>query len=169
MSLQAADDESNRPVCTSPDGADVGQDRVVTTEDDLLATARSQLAPSSRWVLSTEPNRAGWVLVANHPASAGLVLETGTFDWEQAERLVTGWMGEREFRVADAAPELVHPDTVAGVRSLATAFEWPTVQVRAVAFLLFESDVLTADEAAWLAGFVAADAPMAVTPPKLSS
>ena len=67
--------------------------------------------------------------------------------------------------VADAAPELVHPDTVAGVRTLAVAFDWPTVQVRAVAFLLFDAGVLTADEAGWLSGFVAHDAPMVVTPP----
>ena len=39
------------------------------------------------------------------------------------------------------------------------------VQVRAVAFLLFDADVLTADEAGWLAGFVADDAPMVATPP----
>jgi hypothetical protein len=106
-------------------------------------------------VLSTERNPGGLVLVAEHPASAGLVLETGTFDRDLAERHIAWWMRQREFAVADAAPELVHPEAVAGVRTLVQAFEWPTVQVRAVAFLLFEVDVLTADEAGWIAGFVA--------------
>ena len=97
------------------------------------------------------------------------MLETGTFDRDQAERHVVCWMRQREFVVADAAPELEHADIVAGVRSLVTAFDWPTVQARAVAFLLFEADGLTADEAGWLAGFVASDAPMVATPPNESS
>jgi len=146
-------------------GADVGKDRAVAVEDDLLAVARRELAPSSRWVLSTERNPGGLVLLAEHPASAGLVLETGTFDRDLAERHIAWWMRQREFAVADAAPELVHPEAVAGVRTLVQAFEWPTVQVRAVAFLLFEVDVLTADEAGWIAGFVASDAPMVRRPP----
>jgi hypothetical protein len=139
--------------------------RVVTTEDDLLAVARQELGPSSRWTLDLQPEARGFVLVADHPASAGLVLETGTLDHELAARHISSWMRQREFAVADAAPELVHPDTVLGVRSLAVAFDWPSVQVRAVAFLLFGAGVLTADEAGWLSGFVADDAPMVVTPP----
>jgi hypothetical protein len=139
--------------------------RVVTTEDDLLAIARQELGPSSRWTLDLQPEAHGLVLVADHPASAGLVIEIDTLDHELAARRSSSWMRHREVAVADAAPELVHPDTVLGVRSLAVAFDWPTVQVRAVAFLLFEAGVLTADEAGWLSGFVADDAPMVVTPP----
>jgi hypothetical protein len=138
---------------------------VVTTEDDLLAVARRELGPSSRWTLTLQRDARGFVLVADHPASAGLMIETGTLDHDLAARRISSWMGQREVAVADAAPELVHPDTAAGVRALAVAFDWPTVQVRAVAFLLFEAGVLTADEAAWLSGFVAHDAPMVVTPP----
>ncbi|HEX8805154.1 MAG TPA: hypothetical protein VF743_13200 [Acidimicrobiales bacterium] len=137
----------------------------MTVEDDLLAVARRRLTPSSRWTLGTEPNPRGFVLVADHPASAGLVLETGTFDGGVAERHVDSWMRQREFAVADAAPDLVHPDTVAGVRTLVTTFDWPTVEVRAVAFLLFDAGALTADEAGWLAGFVAGDAPMEARSP----
>jgi hypothetical protein len=59
----------------------------------------------------------------------------------------------------------VHSDTVASVRALAVAFDWSTVQVRAVAFLLFEAGALTADEAGWLSGFVAEDALMEATLP----
>jgi hypothetical protein len=146
-------------------GAELLQDRTVTVEDDLLAVARRQLAPSSQWALSTERNAGGFVLVAEHPASAGLMFETGTFDSDEAERHIAWLMRQREFPVADAAPELAHPDTVSGVRGLVVAFNWPTVQVRAVAFLLFDAGVLTADEAGWLAGFVALDAPMVTSRP----
>jgi hypothetical protein len=143
----------------------VGQDGAVTVEDDLLSVARRQLAPSSRWVLRADRNGAdGFVIVADHPASAGLVLETATFDRDLAERRITWWMREREFAVADAAPELVHPSVVAEVRALAQAFAWSAVQLRTVAFLLFGVDAISADEAAWLAGFVAPDAPMVATP-----
>lgn len=69
--------------------------------------------------------------------------------WEAA-RLIATWMEQREIAVADAARTLAHPDTVASVRTLAVAFEWPTVQARAVAFLLYGADVLTVDEAGWL-------------------
>jgi hypothetical protein len=137
----------------------------VTAEDDLLAAARRELGQSSRWTLSADRNASGFVLVADHPASAGLVLDTATFDLDIAVQLVSSWMRQREVAIADAAPDLVHPATVAGVRALARAFEWPTVQVRAVAFLLFETGVLSVDEAAWLAGFVGTEAPMVATPP----
>ena len=137
----------------------------MTTEDDVLAVARRELGPSSRWSFALQRDAHGFVLVADHPASAGLMIETGTLDHDLAARCIASWMGQREIAVADAAPELVHPDTVAGVRALAVAFDWPTVQVRAVTFLLFEAGVLTADEAGWLSGFVAHHAPMFVTPP----
>jgi hypothetical protein len=137
----------------------------VTTEDDLLAVARRDVGSSSRWTLTLQRDTRGFVLVADHPASTGLVIETDTLDPDLAARRISSWIRQREVAVADAAPELVHPDTVAGVRALALTFGWPTVQVRAVAFLLFQAGVLTADEAGWLSGFVADDAPMVVTPP----
>jgi hypothetical protein len=138
---------------------------VVTAEDDLLAVARRELGPFSRWTLTLRRDARGSILVADHPASAGLIIETGTLDHDLAARRIFSWIRQREVAVADAAPELVHPDTVAGVRALALAFDWPTAHVRAVAFLLFQAGVLTADEAGWLSGFVADDAPMTATPP----
>ena len=138
---------------------------VVTTEDDLLAVARREFGPSSRWTFTLQRDPGGFVLVADHPASAGRVIETGTLDHDLAAHRISSWMDRREVAIADAAPELMHPDTVAGVRALAEAFDWPTVQVRAVAFLLFDAGVLTADEAGWLSGFVARDAPMVATTP----
>jgi hypothetical protein len=137
----------------------------VTTEDELVEMACRELGESSRWVLTVQRDGPGFTLRAEHPASAGLVIETGTLDADLATRRISVWLDHRELAVADAAPELVHPDTVAAIRALARAFEWPTVQIRAVAFLLFEADALTADEAGWLSGFVADDAPMVATPP----
>ena len=63
------------------------------------------------------------VLVADHPASTGLIIETGTLNHDLAARRISSWMRQREVAVADAAPERVHPDTVAGVRALALAFD----------------------------------------------
>ena len=134
-------------------------------EDELAELASHKLGASSRWRLTVERDDRGFTLVAEHPASAGLVLETGTLDRDLAASRISAWIAQREIGVADAAPELVHADTVAGVRVLAQAFDWPTVQVRAVAFLLYDAGVLTADETAWLSGFVADDAPMVATPP----
>jgi hypothetical protein len=137
----------------------------MTIEDELVELASHTLVASSRWRLTVERDDRGFTLVAEHPASAGLVLETGTLDRDLAASRISAWIAQREIGVADAAPELLHADTVAGVRALAQAFDWPTVQVRAVAFLLYDAGVLAADEAAWLSGFVADDAPMVATPP----
>jgi hypothetical protein len=115
--------------------------------------------------LTLQRDARGFVLVADHPASAGVVIETGTLDHDLAARRISSWIRQREVAVADAAPELVHLDTVAAVRTLALAFDWPTAQVGAVAFLLFEAGVLIADEAGWLSGLVADDVPTVVTPP----
>jgi hypothetical protein len=62
--------------------------------------------------------------------------------------------------VANAAPRFVHPDVVMGVQALARAFEWPALEVKGVAFLLFEAGTLTEQETSWLAGYLAEDAPM---------
>jgi hypothetical protein len=97
---------------------------VVTTEDDLLAMARREHGPFSRWTLTLPRDARGFILVADHPASAGLIMETGTLDHDLAARRISSWMHQREVAVADAAPELVHVDTVAGVRALAQAFDW---------------------------------------------
>jgi len=137
----------------------------MTIEDELVELASHTLGASSRWRLTVERDDRGFTLVAEHPASADLVFETGTLDRDLAASRISAWIAQREIGVADAAPELVHADTVAGVRSLAQAFDWPTVQVRAVAFLLYDAGVLTAKEAAWLSGLVADDAPMVATPP----
>jgi hypothetical protein len=143
----------------------IDEDDAVTTEDDLLEVARREFGESSGWVPTVGRETSGFVVTAEHPASPGLVIETGTLDGDLAVQRIVAGIDRREVALADAAPEFAHPDTVAGVRNLARAFDWPTVQVRAVAFLLFEAGALTADEAAWLTGFVANDAPMVHTPP----
>jgi hypothetical protein len=47
----------------------------VTIEDELLALARRELGESSRWLLSVARDDRGFVLVAEHHASPGLVIE----------------------------------------------------------------------------------------------
>jgi len=63
--------------------------RVVTTEEDLLAVARRELGPSSRWTLTLQRDARGFVLVADHPASTSLVIETGTLDHDLAARRIS--------------------------------------------------------------------------------
>src|SRR5918995_3261952 len=65
---------------------------VVTTDDDLLAVACRELGPSSRWTLTLQRDVHGFVLVADHPASAGLVIETGTLDHDLAARRISSWI-----------------------------------------------------------------------------
>jgi hypothetical protein len=131
----------------------------------IRASAVATLAPSSRWAITVERGPAGFAIRAEHPASAGMIIETGTFDEGAAIAMVKQWMRDSEFSVADAAPDLVHGDIALGVRTLTAAFNWPTDQVRAVAFLLFEAGGLTSDEAGWLAGYASHDAPMHARPP----
>ena len=143
----------------------IGKACSVATEDNLLEVARREFGESSGWVLDVRREAGGFVVTARHSASNGLVIETGTLKADLAVHRLVASIDRREVALANAAPELAHPDTVAGVRTLTTAFDWPTVQVRAVAFLLFGAGVLTAEEAAWLSGFVASDAPMVHTSP----
>ena len=129
------------------------------------ATAEHELGGSTLWMFSPRTHPAVAV-EARHPASHGMVLEVADVnDDASVSAAITAWLRQREFRVADEAPRLEHPDLVLGVRTLAQAFEWPAIEVRAVAFLLFEAHVLLRSEAAWLAGFVAPDAPMKADPP----
>jgi hypothetical protein len=138
---------------------------VVTAEDDLLAVARRELGPFSRWTLTLRRDARGFILVADHPASAGLIIETGTLDHDLAARRISSWIRQREVAVADAAPELVHPDTVARVRARRLGTAGTRRREHAPLASRRPAPVLTADEAGWLCGFVADDAPMTATPP----
>jgi hypothetical protein len=136
----------------------------VISDDDVLEVIREHMAPTTRWRFVIDRD-AGLVVRAEHPASAGLGFDlTGTDD-DKAMRALAEWAKDREFGLADAAPELEHPEVVLGVRTLALAFGWPAMEVRAVAYLIFESGGLTSMEAGWLAGYAAPDAPMVSQPP----
>ena len=52
-----------------------------------------------------------------------------------------------------------------GVRNLTQGFHWSSNEVRSLAFLLYEAGALTVDEAAWLAGYCGAGAPMSLQSP----
>ena len=109
---------------------------------------------------SIDPDRA-WVIALTHPASAGLVVETGTAVEDDAVE-IAGRVLEHstEIDIARAAPVLLHAELVMGLRTVAAMFEWPSHEVKAVVFLMFEHGHLTLDEATWLAGYEGVDAPM---------
>ncbi|MEQ1788206.1 MAG: hypothetical protein ABL966_14225 [Acidimicrobiales bacterium] len=131
----------------------------MTGDDEVLAAARQMFGSASRWSAHIERHDDRLLLFAEHPASSGLVLDTDSSDPQMAERV--GWFcRQREVAVAEASPHLVHRDAVMGVRALAKAYEWPAAEVKGVAFLLFDVGALTQEEASWLAGYVAEDAPM---------
>jgi hypothetical protein len=54
-----------------------------------MAVARRELGPSSRWTLTLQRDARGFVLVADHPASTSLVIETGTLDHDLAARRIS--------------------------------------------------------------------------------
>ncbi len=100
-------------------------------------------------------------MVLTHPASAGLVLESIGADTDDTITAAANALHTiTEVDIAAAAPKLEHPDLIAGLRTIAKAFNWDTLQVRSVAFLLFEHGHLTHDEAAWLGGYDGRNAPM---------
>jgi hypothetical protein len=109
---------------------------------------------------------AGWVITLTHPASAGLIIETGSTDEDEAVAVGGRTLAaSTEIDIASAAPDLAHADLISGLRTLAKAFEWDSREVRAVAFLMFEHNHLSLDETAWLAGYEGIDAPMRAVSP----
>jgi hypothetical protein len=109
----------------------------------------------------------GWVVAMSHPASAGLHVETGTADEDDAVE-IAGRVLEHsaEIDIARAAPVLSHAELVMGLRTIAAMFEWESREVKAVVFLMFEHGHLTIDEATWLAGYEGIDAPMQPRSPR---
>lgn len=128
----------------------------------VLAGVRAAFTGHSQgWNLRCESEEGGYVMFANHPASTGLVIETATDDTDRAIRMCADTLqGSREVAIADAAPALDHAELVMGIRTLVTGFDWPAGQVTGLTFLLAEHGAVTAEEAAWLSGYVAWDAPM---------
>jgi hypothetical protein len=106
------------------------------------------------------------VITLAHPASAGVITETGATDEAEAVAVSSRVLAaSTEIAIASAAPDLAHADLISGLRTVAKAFEWDSREVRAVAFLMFEHDQLSLDETAWLAGYEGIDAPMRAVSP----
>jgi hypothetical protein len=134
------------------------------TDDEVLDAARQLFEPSSGWSLRLERRGERLTLRAEHQASHGLALDIDTWTSDSAEHL-EWWSHQREVAVAAAAPQLVHPELVMGLRTLTVAYRWGAAELRGIAFLLFEVQALTLEETSWLSGYVADDAPMQpVTP-----
>lgn len=132
--------------------------------EELKALVRSVLGPATRWTIRLEERDSGRQLIAEHPASHGLVLEWSDLE-VTTERAARRFLQSEEFALADSAPELVNAEAVMAVRSFADAFGWSTVEVRSVAALLRSIGAITDDEFAWLDESVAV-APNALTGPR---
>jgi hypothetical protein len=96
-----------------------------------------------------------------HPASAGLIIPTGSDSVAEAIEIAGRVLSaSTEIDIASAAPALEHAELLLGLRTVATMFGWGNREVGAVAFLMFENGHLTLDETAWLAGYEGVGAPM---------
>ena len=134
--------------------------------EQLRADAAAQ-APD--WVVTGNITRAAEVPILNiemeHPASHGLI-----FSVEGSTKDPRGWLrraieGSEEIAIVSGAPALEHRRLVLGVRNLTQGFHWSSTEVRSLAFLLYEAGALTEVEAAWLAGYCGAGAPMSPQSP----
>lgn len=134
---------------------------------EQLRTDAAAQAPD--WVVTGNITRAVDVPILNvemeHPASHGLI-----FSVEGSTEDPRGWLRRaieesKEIAIVSGAPPLEHRRLVLGVRTLIQGFHWSSKEVRSLAFVLYEADALTIDEAAWLAGYCGADAPMSPQSP----
>ena len=142
---------------------------IATVERSVKAKIMESLGQRlDHWsVEATLDPDATWVITLAHPASAGVIIETGATD--QAEAVaVSGHLlaASIEIDIASAAPDLAHADLIAGLRTISKAFEWDHREVRAVAFLMYEHGHLNHDETAWLSGYEGIDAPMRAVSPR---
>jgi len=133
----------------------------VAPTDVEIGIRESLGSRDDRWSVRASLETEGWEISLTHPASAGLIIETGTVVEREAVEIGSRIIaGSTEIDIASAAPPLEHPDLLLGLRTVAKAFDWESREVRAVAFLLFENGLLTLDETAWLAGYDGVDASM---------
>jgi len=116
---------------------------------------------ADRWTADASIDARGcWVVQLEHPASAGLTVETGAADEAEAARVAIRILTSNdEIEIAAASPTFDHPDLCLGVRALSSAFRWHNREVRGVSFLMFEYGHLSEPETAWLEGFIGTDAP----------
>lgn len=97
-------------------------------------------------------DKGGWTVELTHPASHGLVLETGSGSVAEAIERARQWIDSTdEVRVAGSAPVLSHPDLVLELRGLAAAFQWEPHEIAGVVRMLESYEVIASDEANWLA------------------
>ena len=135
--------------------------RGVTPTDVEIGIRESLRSRDDRWSVNASLAPDGWKISLTHPASAGLIIETGTVVEHDAVEIARRVIASStEIDIASAAPALEHLDLLLGLRTVAKAFGWQSREVGAVAFLLFENGLLTLDETAWLAGYEGIEAPM---------
>jgi len=117
---------------------------------------------ASDWTVEWESSADIFTVTLSHPASAGLAFDIEATAAGTAAAIAASTLRNvPELDIVAAAPEVLHERLVQGVRTLTRAFGWTNVEVRSVVFLLWECDLLTHDEAGWLAGYEGASAPFA--------
>lgn len=134
----------------------------------VAAKIMESLGPRlDRWRVESNLDAGGcWVITLTHPASAGLVLDTGSTN--EGDAIAVGdriLAANTEIDIASAAPDLEHDELILGLRAISKMFEWDNGEVRAVAFLMFEQGQLNVDETAWLSGYEGSNAPMTAASP----
>ncbi len=65
---------------------------------------------------------------------------------------------------AVASPDFSDQRLMEGLVTVCTALRWSHREMRALVMLLWETEVISREEASWLAGFVPHDAPMGPVP-----
>ena len=116
---------------------------------------------SPGWHVTCERTPHDILITATHAASPGLRFEYPA-EWDDdtvVEIARAHWQHHEEIRIASAAPKIVNRQAVEGLRTMIAALRWTSVDVRAVSFLMWELGQLTREEAAWIAGYLGADAP----------
>lgn len=130
--------------------------------DEIVAAVRAALpATVTPWGVSARRRDDGaWTVELAHEASNGLVFETPAIDLADAITWMTTYVAESEEvqRIA-RAPELDHPEAVAGVRVLVQAFGWSRAEVAGVADVLRDVGALNGDEEQWLRTSFGSDRP----------
>lgn len=141
--------------------------------DELDDTCSTLLADNaellSGWQYRVRGEKNGNIAVLwTHPLSAGLAVEFArdTSPNVYAPVIERSVVRSHEVAAIGALPQPAQRslELAVAIRQLSLAFNWPATQIAGMAGLLFEHGAISHDEAAWLAGYCAHDAPMTPRP-----
>lgn len=121
-----------------------------------------QLLPN--WTVSVtwaEADAESVSVTLSHPASHGIVFAFKPEDEKAIPAQVQRWVTalRSELDRFEAAPPLTNQTLVLGLQTLTKYFSWTSRQLDIVASVLLDAEVFSEAEVAWLAGYIAEDAP----------